>query len=205
MDNRSLLVSSSLVLVTETRVSPLTIVLQVQEPTTPFIRCQMYRHRYEQKLGEATPLIPGNLLLADHRDTSGNRLAKGMTEYATAGMPGADHSRPLKRITLPTSSGLSLISKFSSIFRAMAKWVSGSTRVASVGLAESHGPTPVSSPYSFSCKRVPKDAEDQLEAASGAASALTRVHAVPHTVGRLCSQLYKYDSPILHRRKFYIY
>jgi len=49
----------------------------------------------------------------------------------------------------------------------------------------------ISSPYGFSCKRVPKDAEDQLEAASGAASALTRVHAVPYTVGRLCSQLYK--------------
>lgn len=49
----------------------------------------------------------------------------------------------------------------------------------------------ISSPYSFSCKRVPKDAEDQLEAASGGASALTRVHAVPYSVGRLCSQLYK--------------
>jgi len=48
----------------------------------------------------------------------------------------------------------------------------------------------VSSPYSFSCKRVPKDAEDQLEAASGAASAIGRVHAVPYTIGSLCSQLY---------------
>jgi len=49
----------------------------------------------------------------------------------------------------------------------------------------------ISSPYSFSCKRVPKDAEDQLEAASGAASATARVHAVPYSVGRLCSQLYR--------------
>jgi len=48
----------------------------------------------------------------------------------------------------------------------------------------------ISSPYSFSCKRKPKDAEDQLEAASGAASAISRAHAVPHTTGRLCSQLY---------------
>lgn len=54
----------------------------------------------------------------------------------------------------------------------------------------------VSSPYSFSCHRKPKDAEDQLEAASGAASAITRVHAVPYSVGRLCSQLYTYDYQI---------
>ncbi|KAF9652688.1 hypothetical protein BDM02DRAFT_3088647, partial [Thelephora ganbajun] len=48
----------------------------------------------------------------------------------------------------------------------------------------------ISTPYSFSCKRTPKDAEDQLEAASGAAAAISRVHAVPYTAGRLCSQLY---------------
>ena len=58
----------------------------------------------------------------------------------------------------------------------------------------------VSSPYSFSCKRVPKDAEDQLEAASGAASAIGRVHAIPYTVGRLCSQTYTYDSLVPHSR-----
>ena len=56
--------------------------------------------------------------------------------------------------------------------------------------------SPVSSPYSFSCKRVPKDAEDQLEAASGAASATAKVHAVPYSVGRLCSQLYRYNPPL---------
>jgi len=61
-----------------------------------------------------------------------------------------------------------------------------------------HAAPPVSSPYSFSCKRVPKDAEDQLEAASGAASATARVHAVPYSVGSLCSQLYRYESPIPH-------
>ncbi|KAF9787846.1 peptidase M14 [Thelephora terrestris] len=55
----------------------------------------------------------------------------------------------------------------------------------------------ISSPYSFSCKRVPKDAEDQLEAASGAASALTSVHAVPYTVGRLCLQLYKAHGNVI--------
>lgn len=64
--------------------------------------------------------------------------------------------------------------------------------IASVISTELHGSL-VSSPYSFSCKRVPKDAEDQLEAASGAAAAIGRVHAVPYSIGRLCSQLYAYD------------
>ena len=34
----------------------------------------------------------------------------------------------------------------------------------------------VSTPYSYSCKRFSKDAEDQLEAAMGASHSLKRVH-----------------------------
>jgi hypothetical protein len=50
---------------------------------------------------------------------------------------------------------------------------------------------------------MPKDAEDQLEAASGAGAAITKVHAVPYTVGTLCSQLYAYDSLVPHPRKLF--
>ena len=34
----------------------------------------------------------------------------------------------------------------------------------------------VSTPYSYSCKRFPKDAEDQLEAAMGASHSLKAAH-----------------------------
>lgn len=43
----------------------------------------------------------------------------------------------------------------------------------------------LSTPYSFSCKRIPKDAEDQMEAAMGATQALRMVHGTPFTVCRL--------------------
>lgn len=42
--------------------------------------------------------------------------------------------------------------------------------------------TPVSSPYSYSCKRVPADAEDQIEAGLGAARALMDVHGTEFMV-----------------------
>lgn len=42
--------------------------------------------------------------------------------------------------------------------------------------------TLVSSPYSYSCKRYPKDAEDQIEAGLGAARALQDVHGTTFMV-----------------------
>ena len=51
-----------------------------------------------------------------------------------------------------------------------------------VSVADCRRWTPVSTPYSFSCKRTPKDAEDQLEAALGAAKAITQVHGTAYTV-----------------------
>lgn len=68
----------------------------------------------------------------------------------------------------------------------------------------------VSTPFSHSCKRSPKDAEDQLEAISGAAHAMKKSHGTLFTVsppvvsfpdcsrsvsvsqtGQLCSTLYR--------------
>lgn len=40
----------------------------------------------------------------------------------------------------------------------------------------------VSSPYSYSCEKVPKDAEDQLEAAMGATNAIKQVHGTTFMV-----------------------
>lgn len=43
----------------------------------------------------------------------------------------------------------------------------------------------VSSPYSYNCKRIPKDAEDQIEAAMGAAKAIKNAHGTAFTVSEL--------------------
>ncbi|KAF8906661.1 hypothetical protein CPB85DRAFT_1313002 [Mucidula mucida] len=48
----------------------------------------------------------------------------------------------------------------------------------------------ISPPFSFSCKRVPKHAEDQIEAALGAARAIQSVHQTAYTVSPLCESLY---------------
>jgi hypothetical protein len=40
----------------------------------------------------------------------------------------------------------------------------------------------VSTPFSYSCKKTPKDAEDQLEAISGAAFAIKKSHGAQYTV-----------------------
>jgi hypothetical protein len=40
----------------------------------------------------------------------------------------------------------------------------------------------VSTPFSYSCKKTPKDAEDQLEAISGAAFAIKKSHGTQYTV-----------------------
>ncbi|KAI0084625.1 hypothetical protein BDY19DRAFT_987439 [Irpex rosettiformis] len=55
----------------------------------------------------------------------------------------------------------------------------------------------ISSPFSFSCKRTPKDAEDQLEAALGASQALKAAHGTSFTTGSLCSLLYKAPGNIV--------
>jgi hypothetical protein len=40
----------------------------------------------------------------------------------------------------------------------------------------------VSTPFSYSCKKTPKDAEDQLEAISGAAFTIKKSHGTHYTV-----------------------
>ncbi|KAI8970884.1 hypothetical protein BD414DRAFT_501498 [Trametes punicea] len=55
----------------------------------------------------------------------------------------------------------------------------------------------LSTPYSFSCKKIAKDAEDQLEAALGAANAIQQVHGTEYTTGRLCHQLYKASGNVV--------
>ncbi|ESK86962.1 zinc carboxypeptidase [Moniliophthora roreri MCA 2997] len=49
----------------------------------------------------------------------------------------------------------------------------------------------LSSPYSFSCNRIPADAEDQMEAALGATASLRNVHGTEFVAGRLCELLYR--------------
>ncbi|KAJ3518509.1 hypothetical protein NM688_g9429 [Phlebia brevispora] len=49
----------------------------------------------------------------------------------------------------------------------------------------------ISTPFSYSCKKTPKDAENQVEAALGAARAIKVAHGVSYMVGTLCHQLYK--------------
>ncbi|KAI0635215.1 hypothetical protein C8Q77DRAFT_1053878 [Trametes polyzona] len=55
----------------------------------------------------------------------------------------------------------------------------------------------LSTPFSYSCKKVPKDAEDQLEAALGAANAIKQVHGTHFTTGSLCDQLYKASGNVV--------
>ncbi|CAL1710857.1 unnamed protein product [Somion occarium] len=55
----------------------------------------------------------------------------------------------------------------------------------------------ISTPYSYTCKRIPKDAEDQIEAAMGAVKAIKSVHGTPFTTGRLCENLYKANGNVV--------
>ncbi|KAI9465782.1 hypothetical protein BJY52DRAFT_1113377 [Lactarius psammicola] len=55
----------------------------------------------------------------------------------------------------------------------------------------------LSTPFSYSCKRSPKDAEDQLEAISGAAHAIKKSHGTVFTTGQLCSTLYRAPGNII--------
>ncbi|KDQ52245.1 hypothetical protein JAAARDRAFT_50362 [Jaapia argillacea MUCL 33604] len=55
----------------------------------------------------------------------------------------------------------------------------------------------LSTPYSYSCKKTPVDAEDQIEAALGAASAMKKSHGTVFTTGQLCSTLYRAPGNIV--------
>ncbi|KAH8835914.1 peptidase M14 [Flagelloscypha sp. PMI_526] len=55
----------------------------------------------------------------------------------------------------------------------------------------------VSTPFSYTCKRQPKAAEDQMEAALGATSAARRSGGVAYAAGSLCSQLYAAPGNVL--------
>jgi len=55
----------------------------------------------------------------------------------------------------------------------------------------------LSPPYSYSCTKYPRDAEDQFEAATGAAQALGLVHGTKVRVGTLCEQLYKAPGNVI--------
>ncbi|KAH9950804.1 hypothetical protein B0H21DRAFT_721773 [Amylocystis lapponica] len=55
----------------------------------------------------------------------------------------------------------------------------------------------LSTPFSYSCKETPKDAEDQIEAALGATRAIKQVHGTAFTTGNLCSMLYKAPGNIV--------
>ena len=56
----------------------------------------------------------------------------------------------------------------------------------------------VSSPFSFSCKRTPKDAEDQLEAALGASQALKAAHGTHFTVSWFIPSLTALQADTFH-------
>ncbi|KAI0371997.1 hypothetical protein BV20DRAFT_941130 [Pilatotrama ljubarskyi] len=55
----------------------------------------------------------------------------------------------------------------------------------------------LSTPFSYSCKKIPKDAEDLLEAGLGAVNAIKQVHGTPFTTGSLCRQLYKASGNVV--------
>ncbi|OCH89190.1 hypothetical protein OBBRIDRAFT_794542 [Obba rivulosa] len=55
----------------------------------------------------------------------------------------------------------------------------------------------ISTPFSYSCKKVPKDAEDQIEAALGAIRAIKQTHGTAFTTDRLCRSLYKAGGNVI--------
>src|SRR4051812_33752625 len=69
--------------------------------------------------------------------------------------------------------------------------------LSTVRFAMTENSLAVSVPYSYSCKRSPKDAEDQIEAAIGASQALRHVHGTQFDVGSLCSNLYPAHGNVL--------
>ncbi|TBU48939.1 Zn-dependent exopeptidase [Dichomitus squalens] len=55
----------------------------------------------------------------------------------------------------------------------------------------------LSIPFSHSCKKTPKDAEDQLEAALRAVNAIKQAHGTVFTIGSLCEQLYRASGNVV--------
>ncbi|KAM5537131.1 hypothetical protein V8D89_009277 [Ganoderma adspersum] len=55
----------------------------------------------------------------------------------------------------------------------------------------------LSVPFSWSCKKTPKDAEDLLEAALGAVNAIKQAHGTVFTTGSLCEQLYRASGNVV--------
>jgi len=55
----------------------------------------------------------------------------------------------------------------------------------------------LSSPFSHSCTRLPKDAENQMEAALGAISALRKPYGTTFVAGSLCSMFYQAHGNIV--------
>ncbi|KIM81249.1 hypothetical protein PILCRDRAFT_821709 [Piloderma croceum F 1598] len=55
----------------------------------------------------------------------------------------------------------------------------------------------LSSPFSFTCSRLPNDAENQLEAALGAVSALRKPYGTMFNTGSLCSMFYRAHGNIV--------
>ncbi|KAF8901460.1 peptidase M14 [Gymnopilus junonius] len=78
----------------------------------------------------------------------------------------------------------------------IANWVGIQPNVVAFIDLRSYGQM-LSSPYSYTCKRLPKDAEDQMEAALGASNALKSVHGTQFQTGSLCSLLYSAPGNIV--------
>ncbi|KAF7330660.1 Zinc carboxypeptidase [Mycena sanguinolenta] len=55
----------------------------------------------------------------------------------------------------------------------------------------------LAAPYSYKCDRMPKDAEDQMEALLGAAQAAKSVYGTSFTTGTLCELLYRAPGNIV--------
>jgi len=78
----------------------------------------------------------------------------------------------------------------------IANWISTLPHlVGFIGL-RSYGQM-LSSPYSYSCKKIPKDAEDQMEAGFGAARAMQSTHGTAIMTGTLCEMLYRAPGNIV--------
>jgi len=78
----------------------------------------------------------------------------------------------------------------------MANWVVTLPNLVGFIDLRSYGQM-VSSPFSYSCKKLPKDAENQIEAGMGAARAMQMVHGMTFTTGTLCEQLYRAPGNIV--------
>lgn len=74
--------------------------------------------------------------------------------------------------------------------RALAKYFKNIKRIVGFIDLRSYGQM-ISIPYSHTCDVMPRDAEDILEAAYGAAAASKAVHGLPMAVGQLCDTLYR--------------